>query len=53
MSLLHVRPVPKRERDQIQFTQFKNTTKAPLVIYADCETILEPLAEHVQRITFA
>ena len=43
MSVLHVLPVPGTERAKIKFTQFRNTTKAPFVIYADFESILEPL----------
>ena len=51
--VLHVLPVPGTERAQIQFTQFKNTTRAPLLISADFKSILEPLRKHVQRTTLA
>ena len=51
MSVLHVLPVPGTERDQIKFNQFKNTTKAPFVIYEDFESILYPLNRKVQLTT--
>ena len=53
MSVLHVLPVSEPERAKIQFTKVRTTTRAPFVIYADFELILEPLGEHVQRTTFA
>ena len=42
MSVLHVLPVPGSKQAQIQFNQYKYCTKAPFVIYADFESILEP-----------
>ena len=53
MSVLHVLPVPGTERAQLKFNQFRNTTKAPFVIYADFESILEPLGRHVHRTTLS
>ena len=53
MSVLHVLPVPGSERSQIKFNQFRNTTKAPFVIYADFESILEPFGTNMQRTTYA
>ena len=53
MSVLYVLPMPGSERAQIKFNQFKNTIKVPFVMYADFESILEPLGTNMQRKTFA
>ena len=52
MFVLNLLLVPETERAEIKITQFKNTTRACFVIYADFESILEPLGKDVQRTTF-
>ena len=51
MSVLHLLPVPGTERAQINFNQFKNTTKAPFVIFVDFESNFDPLNRKVQHTT--
>ena len=51
MSVLHVLPVTGTERGKIKFNQFKNTTKAPFVIYADFTSILDVFNRKVQQTT--
>ena len=41
MSVLYVFPVPGSKQAEIKFNQYKCCTKAPIVIYADFESILE------------
>ena len=43
MSLLHVLSAPNSEQAHIKFRQFLNTYEAPFVVYADFESILEPI----------
>ena len=43
MSVLHVLPAPNTEQAHIKFRQFRNTYEAPFVVYADFESILEPI----------
>ena len=52
MSVLHVLPVPGSKQAQIKFNQYKYCTQAPFVIFADFESIIEPLGRQVKRITF-
>ena len=43
MSVLHVLPRLNSEEAHIKFCEFRNTSRAPFVIYADFESILEPM----------
>ena len=43
MSVVHVLPRPISEESYIKFCEFRNTSRAPFVIYADFELILEPI----------
>ena len=52
MSVLHVHPVPGSKQAQIKFNQYKYCTKAPFVIYADFESILEPSGRQIKHITY-
>ena len=52
MSVLHVRPNPGSKQAQIKCNQYKYCTKAPFVIYADFESILEPLGRQVKETTY-
>ena len=52
MSVLHVLPTPGSKQAQIKFNQYKNCTKAPFVIYADFESILEPSGRQVKHTTY-
>ena len=52
MSVFHVLPVPCSKQAQIKFNQYKYCTKAPLVIYADFEYILEPSGRQVKHTTY-
>ena len=49
MSVVHVLPDPESEQAQIKFNQVKNTFSAPFVIYADFESILEPMERRVKQ----
>ena len=49
MSVLHVIQVPISKQAQIEFIKFTYCTKAPFVIYADFESILEPIGRQVKR----
>ena len=51
MSVRHVFPVPGSKHIQIKLNNYKYFTKAPFVIYADFESILEPLERQVKNIT--
>ena len=51
LSVLHVLPVPGSKHEQIKFNQYNYCKKAPFVIYADVESILEPLARQVKHTT--
>ena len=50
--LQHVLPVAGAKHAQIKFIQYKVFTKAPFVIYADFESILELSGFHVKHITY-
>ena len=52
MSVLHVLPTPGSKQAHIKFNQYKYCTKAPFVIYANFESILEPSGRHVRHTTF-
>ena len=52
MSVVHVLPAPDTEQAHIKFRQFRNTYPAPFVIYADFESILEPLDRRVKQTLF-
>ena len=52
MSVLHVLPIPGSIQAEIKFNQYKYCTKAPFVIYADFESILEPSARQVKHTTY-
>ena len=51
MSVLHVLPTPGSKQSQLKFTNYKFCTKAPFVIYADFESVFEPLGRHVKHKT--
>ena len=52
MSVLHVLPVPGWKQAQIKFNQYKYCIKAQFVIYANFESILEPLGRQVKHTTY-
>ena len=52
MSVLHVLPLPGSKQAEIKFNQYKYCTKAPFVIYADFESILEPSGRRVKHTTY-
>ena len=52
MSVLHVLTMPGSKRAQIKFNQYKFCTKAPFVIYADYESIIETSGRQVKRTTY-
>ena len=52
MSVLHVLLAPGSKQAQIKFNQYKYCTKAPFVIYADFESILEPFDRQVMQTTY-
>ena len=52
MSVVHVLPAPDTEQAHIKFRQFRNTYPAPFVIYADFESILEPMDRRVKQTLF-
>ena len=43
MSVVHVLPEPGTDESFIKFNEFSKTSNAPFVIYADFESILEPI----------
>ena len=43
MSVVHLLLVPGTDWSYIRFKEFSKTTNAPFVIYADFESILEPI----------
>ena len=49
MSVVHVLPTPDSEESHIKFKQFRNTSQAPFVIYADFESILERVDRQNKR----
>ena len=50
--MLHVLSTPGSKQAQIKFNQYKYCTKAPLVIYADFESIIEPSNRQVKHTTY-
>ena len=52
MSVLHVLQVPGSKQAQLKFNQHKYCIKAPFVIYADFESILEPCGRQVKNTTY-
>ena len=53
MSVLHVLPAPGSKQAQLKFNNYKFCTMAPFVIYADFESILEPLGRQVKQTTYS
>ena len=53
MSVLHVFHTPEFNQAQIKFFHYKFCTLAPIVIYADFESILEPLGCQVKKTTYS
>ena len=49
MSVVHVLPRQNSEESHIKFREFSNTSRAPFVIYADFESILEPMDKQNKR----
>jgi hypothetical protein len=43
MSVVHMLPSPGSGFDEIKFRDFRNSSRAPFVIYADFESILKPI----------
>ena len=43
MLVLHVLPAQNTEQAHIKFRQFRNTYEDPFVVFADFESILEPI----------
>ena len=52
MTVLDVLTVPGSKQAQIKFNKYKYCTKAPFVIYADFEFILEPSGRKVMHTTY-
>ena len=52
ISVLHVLPTSSSKQTQIKFNQYKYCTKAPFVIYAEFESILELFGRQVKRIIY-
>ena len=52
MSVLHVLPTPGSKQSQLKFINFKFCTIAPFVIYADFDSILEPLGRQANQTTY-
>ena len=52
MSVHHVLPTQGSKQAEIKFDQFRYCTKAPFVIYADFESILEPSGRQVKHTTY-
>ena len=53
MSVLHVLPKANSKESNIKFREFRNTSKAPFVIYADFEFLLEPLHRQSKQIHYS
>ena len=51
VSVLHVLPVPGSKQAEIKFNQYNCCTKAPFVIYADFESILELSGRQLKHTT--
>ena len=52
MSAFHVLQLPGSKQEQIKFNEYKFCIKAPSVIYADFESILEPSGPKIKRTTY-
>ena len=53
MSVLQVLPAPGSTQAQLKFYNYKFCTMAPLVIYADVESILEPINRQAKQTTYS
>ena len=53
MSVLHVLPTPGSKQSQLKLINYKFCTMAQFVIYADFESILEPLGRQVKQTTYS
>ena len=53
MSVLHVLPSPGSKQVQLKFYNYKFCTMAPFVIYANFESILEPIGRQVKQTTYS
>ena len=53
MSVLHVLPTPGSKQAQLKFYKYKLCTMAPFVIYADFESVLEPLGRQAKQTTYS
>ena len=49
MSIVHVLPAPDSKQAHIKFKQVRNTYRTPFVIYANFESILEPMERRVKQ----
>ena len=49
MSVVHILPKPGTYDAHIRFKEFRNTSTAPFVIYADFESILEPTNKLIKQ----
>ena len=52
ISVLHVLPTPGSNQSHFKFINYKFCIIAPFVIYADFESILEPLGRHANQTTY-
>ena len=52
MSVFRVLPTPGSNHAKIKFNQYKYCTKAPFVVYADFEFILEPSDRQIKHTTY-
>ena len=53
MSVLHVLPTPGSKQAQQKFFNYNFCTMAPFVIYADFESIFEPLGRNVKQTIYS
>ena len=53
MSVLHVLPTPGSKQTQLKFFNYKFCTMPPFVIYADFESIVEPLGRQAKQTTYS
>ena len=53
MSVLHVLPTPGSKQAQLKIYNYKYCTITQFVIYADFESILEPLGRQVKQTTYS
>ena len=52
MSVFHVLPTPGSKQAEIKFNQYKYCIKAPIVINADFQFILEPSGRQIKHTTY-